>query len=68
MFDIGWPEFLLAAAIALVAVGPKDLPRAMHNLGLWVGKSRRFIHGIQHDFDRLTHEAEDIERYKDKHD
>lgn len=66
MFDVGWPELLLVMAVALVAVGPKDLPRAMHAFGLWAGKVRRMIRGIQHDFDRLAHEAEEFEARQNK--
>ncbi|MGE0108557.1 MAG: twin-arginine translocase TatA/TatE family subunit [Bdellovibrionales bacterium] len=66
MFDVGWPELLLVGAIALLAIGPQDLPKAMHKLGLYAGKLRRFLHGIQHDFDRLMHEAEEIEKTKDR--
>lgn len=66
MFDIGWPEFFLAAAVALIAVGPNELPGVMHKLGMYAGKIRRFIYVIQHDFDRLTHEAAEIEAAKEK--
>lgn len=64
MLDIAWPELLVVGAVALVAVGPKDLPRVMHALGVWAGKARRFAMAIQHDFERLAHEAESAEREK----
>ncbi len=64
MFNIGWPELVIIGAVALVAVGPKDLPRALHAVGVWTGKARRLMQTIQHDFDRLTCEAEEVERQK----
>ncbi len=62
MFDLGWVELLIVAAVALVAVGPKDLPKIMHRLGAWAGKARRFALAVQHDLERLGHEAEQAEK------
>jgi sec-independent protein translocase protein TatB len=58
MFDIGWMELLVVAVVALVAVGPKELPSVMRTLGVWAGKVRRVFLALQHDFERLEHEAE----------
>lgn len=70
MFDIGWTELLLISAVALVAVGPKDLPKVMYALGQWARKARRAVLAVQHDFDRLGAEAERLEREEreEKHD
>lgn len=62
MLDVAWPELLVVGAVALVAVGPKDLPKVMHALGRWAGKARRMFLAIQHDFERLSHEAEQLEK------
>ena len=43
MFDIGWPELFVIAVVALVVIGPKDLPRVMRYLGRWFGKAKRVI-------------------------
>ena len=40
MLDIAWPELVVIGAVALVAIGPKDLPKVMHTLGQWAGKAR----------------------------
>ncbi len=40
MFGIDSSEFLLVALVALVVIGPKDLPKAMRVLGYWVGRAR----------------------------
>ncbi len=58
MFDVGWMELLVVAVVALVAVGPKELPSVMRMLGVWSGKVRRTFLALQHDFERLEHEAE----------
>ncbi len=39
-FDIGWPEFMLIGAVALVVIGPKDLPAALRVAGYWAGRKR----------------------------
>ena len=40
MLDLGWTEILVIGVIALVVVGPKDLPRVLRYVGYWVGKAR----------------------------
>lgn len=47
MLDIGFTELLLIAVVALVVLGPEKLPMAVRTLGLWVGKAKRTIGGIQ---------------------
>lgn len=66
MLDIAWPELLVVGAVALVAIGPKDLPKVMHTLGAWAGKARRAFVAIQHDIERMSFEAEELERKKAK--
>ena len=41
MLDIGWSELLVIAVVAIVVVGPKDLPRMMRTVGFYAGKVRR---------------------------
>ncbi len=57
-FDIGWPEFLLIGIVALVVIGPKDLPRAMRIAGFWVRKARTLSREFQSSIDQLIREAE----------
>ena len=47
MFDIGFTELLLIAVVALVVLGPDKLPTAVRTVGLWVGRAKRTIGGIQ---------------------
>lgn len=58
MFDIGWSELLLVLVVALVVVGPKDLPRLMRMIGRWVGKARRMADQFRANFDELARETE----------
>ncbi len=56
--DIGWVELLIIAAVAIIVVGPKDLPRLMRILGQWVGKARSLAREFQRSFDDLVRESE----------
>jgi len=47
MFDIGFTEILLIGVVALVVLGPEKLPIAVRTLGMWIGKAKRTIGGIQ---------------------
>ncbi|MEL7468452.1 MAG: Sec-independent protein translocase protein TatB [Pseudomonadota bacterium] len=58
MLDIGWQELLVIGALALIVVGPKDLPSLLRSVGQWVGKVR----GMARDFQRaMTDAARDTE-------
>ena len=53
MFDISWTEFLLIGIVALIVIGPKELPAVMRTLGQWTRK----IRGLAGDFQNQFHEA-----------
>jgi sec-independent protein translocase protein TatB len=57
-FDIGWPELLLIGVVALVVIGPKDLPRAMRVAGFWLRKARGLSREFQNSIDQMIREAE----------
>ena len=58
MFNIGWPELLLIGFVALVALGPKDLPRVMLQLGRMARRAQQFAAGLQAQWQAAVHEAE----------
>jgi sec-independent protein translocase protein TatB len=58
MFDIGWSELLLIAVVALVAIGPKELPGVLRMVGQWMGKARRMAAEFQGQFQEALREAE----------
>jgi sec-independent protein translocase protein TatB len=58
MFDIGADELLLTAVVAIVVIGPKDLPRAMRVAGRWVAKMRRMSNAFRAGFENMVREAE----------
>ena len=58
MFDIAWSELMLIGAVALVVIGPKDLPKAMRTVGQAVGKIRRMAGEFQGQFNDAMREAE----------
>lgn len=58
MFDIGWPEFAVILIVALIVIGPKDLPRALHTVGKWVRKARMLAREFQGSIDDMVRQAE----------
>ena len=58
MFDIGWGELLLIGIVALIVIGPKELPGALRSLGHWVTKIRRMAGEFQNQFQEAMREAE----------
>jgi sec-independent protein translocase protein TatB len=58
MFDIGWGELMLIGMVALIAIGPKELPGALRTLGQWMTKIRRMASEFQGQFQEAMREAE----------
>ena len=58
MFEIGWSEILVIAVVAIVVIGPKDLPRVMRTVGQWTGKVKRMGREFQNQFNEALREAE----------
>lgn len=58
MFDIGWSELLVIAVVAVVVIGPKELPRLMRTFGHYTGKVRRAAAEFQRQFDDAIRETE----------
>lgn len=58
MFDIGADEFLLIAVVAIVVIGPKDLPRALRVAGQWIAKVRRVSGHFRSGIETMIREAE----------
>ena len=58
MFDIGWSELLVIIVVAIVVVGPKELPRLMGTFGHYAGKLRRAAADFQRQFDEAMRDTE----------
>ena len=58
LFDLGWSEILLIGTVALVFIGPKDLPKAMRVAGYWMRKARTLSREFQSSIDQMIREAE----------
>jgi sec-independent protein translocase protein TatB len=58
MFDFAWSEIALIAAVALVVIGPKDLPVAIRSIGGFVKKARRMAAEFQTHVDEMMREAD----------
>ena len=63
MIDIGWMEMLVVAVVALLVIGPKDLPRALRTVGHWVGKVKGVAREFQSSVDDMIRES-DLEEYR----
>ena len=58
MFDIGASELLLTVIVAIVVIGPKDLPLALRTAGRWIGKVRRVSGHFRTGVETMIREAE----------
>ncbi len=58
MFDVGAGELLVILIVAVVVIGPKDLPLAMRTAGRWIGKMRRVSAHFRSGIDAMVREAE----------
>ena len=59
MFDLfSWSHILILLTVALVVVGPKDLPRLMHMMGRWAGKARAMANEFKRSFDDMARQSE----------
>lgn len=64
MLDIGWTELLVVGVIALIVIGPKDLPGALHTFGKYVGRMRAMVRQFQDGIDDIARQEElrDLQR------
>jgi sec-independent protein translocase protein TatB len=65
MFDIGWSEMAIIMLVALIVIGPKDLPRVARTVGKWVGKGRALARDFQRQLEDMAREAE-LDKVKDE--
>ena len=58
MFNLGWGEIVVIGIVALIAIGPKELPTVLRTLGQWMSKLRRMASEFQNQFQEAMREAE----------
>jgi sec-independent protein translocase protein TatB len=58
MFDLAWSHMLLIGVVALLVIGPKDLPRVLRTVGVWVGRARAIAREFQSSLDQMIRESE----------
>jgi sec-independent protein translocase protein TatB len=68
MFDFAWSELALIAVVALIVIGPKDLPRVMRTVGQWTRRARAIAREFQGSLDQMVREAEldEVKRHIDR--
>ncbi|RTR03431.1 Sec-independent protein translocase protein TatB [Halomonas nitroreducens] len=65
MFDIGFLELLIIGVVGLLVLGPERLPKAARTLGLWIGKIKRTVSGMQREISAQL-EAEELRQKLDE--
>lgn len=58
MFGFGWGEIVVIGIVALIAIGPKELPTVLRSIGHWMGKIRRMANEFQGQFNEALREAD----------
>jgi sec-independent protein translocase protein TatB len=58
MFDVGWSELVVIGVVALIVIGPKELPAVLRTVGQWTTKIRRMAGEFQSQFQEAMREAE----------
>src|SRR5437016_11218812 len=58
LLDMGWSELMLIGMVALIVIGPKDLPKALRVAGFWVRKARTLSREFQSSVEQMVREAE----------
>jgi len=58
LLDFGWSELMLIGVVALIVIGPKDLPKALRVAGFWVRKARTLSREFQSSVEQMIREAE----------
>ena len=73
MPQIGWFEILIIVSIAVIVVGPKDIPFVLKKIGSWIGSIKKYVQNVQNEVSSLDEEIinnndnkkEDIEKNKE---
>jgi len=68
VFDIAWGEFVVIAVVALIVIGPKELPAVLRAIGQWTTKIRRMAAEFQGQFQEALSEAEKADLKKEYED
>ena len=58
MFDFGWSHLIILMVVALVVVGPKDLPKLMRTAGQWAGRARSMADQFRRSFEDMARQSE----------
>lgn len=62
MFDIGFWELVVVGVVALLVIGPKDLPAMIRTVGKWTGKMRHFANAVKTEIEREAYKADELKR------
>ena len=62
MFDIGFWEIVVVGVVALLVIGPKELPVMMRTVGGWMSKTRHFVNAVKTEIEREAYRTDEIKR------
>ncbi|TAH37608.1 MAG: twin-arginine translocase subunit TatB [Alphaproteobacteria bacterium] len=65
MFDIGWSELALIGVVAIVVIGPKDMPKVMKQVGKFVRTARKIMRDFQNQVEEVVH-AEEVKEFREQ--
>ena len=68
MPTIGWFEILIIVAVAIIILGPKDLPIMLKEVGSWIRTAKEYINNIQNEVSNIDIDDNDIEKKNNKKD
>jgi len=57
MFDISWMEMLMIAVVAIIIIGPKDLPKVLHTVGQWMARARGVARNFQDQMEEMARQS-----------
>jgi len=64
MPQIGWLEILIIIALAIIIVGPKDVPVMLKKIGSWIGSVKKYVSDVQNQVSNITNETIDADEKK----
>ena len=66
MPQIGWFEILIIVSIAIIVVGPKDIPFVLKKIGSWIGSIKKYVQNVQNEVSNIDIDENEIKEKKEE--